>query len=72
MQPHNCVNNRILLHYALNPFFRVFKIGFPSEKEKMDIYFCPFFSSDPSFFFTLFTYINLNCWITIFRITENS
>uniref|UniRef100_A0A6C0IQD0 Uncharacterized protein n=1 Tax=viral metagenome TaxID=1070528 RepID=A0A6C0IQD0_9ZZZZ len=28
------------------------KISFPSQKEKMDIYFCPFFLSDPSFFFS--------------------
>jgi hypothetical protein len=33
------------------PVFSTKKISFPSQKEKMDIYFCPFFLSDPSFFY---------------------
>uniref|UniRef100_A0A6C0IST9 Uncharacterized protein n=1 Tax=viral metagenome TaxID=1070528 RepID=A0A6C0IST9_9ZZZZ len=35
----------------MNPFFVFFQKHFPSQKEKKDIYFCPFFLSNPISFF---------------------
>uniref|UniRef100_A0A6C0IMZ2 Uncharacterized protein n=1 Tax=viral metagenome TaxID=1070528 RepID=A0A6C0IMZ2_9ZZZZ len=34
-------------------FFVFFEISFPSQKEKKDIYFCPFFLSNPISFFEI-------------------
>jgi|UniRef100_A0A6C0IQN5 hypothetical protein len=53
LQSRKLHRRAVLLQYAMNEFFCVFKTGFPPEKEKMDIYFCPLFLSVTSFFFII-------------------